>query len=125
MAENFNAAQVRRSIDALNRQDYEAFGDLVHDDIVWHVIGSSEPVRGKTMMAESLGGGSTDYTITAELHDVTASDDHVVALVRAHATKGDQEFDYNTAEIFHLRDGKVSERWAFSDDTAAIVEFFS
>jgi len=78
-----------------------------------------------TSCAESLGGGSTDYTITAELHDVTASDDHVVALVRAHATKGDQTFDYNTAEIFHLRDGKVSERWAFSDDTAAIVEFFS
>jgi ketosteroid isomerase-like protein len=125
MAENFNAAQVRRAIDALNKQDYETFGDLVHDDIVWHIIGSSEPVRGKTAMAESLGGGSTDYTITAELHDVTASDDHVVALVRAHATKGAQTFDYNTAEIFHLRDGKVSERWAFSDDTAAIVEFFS
>jgi len=125
MAENFNAGQVRRAIDALNTQDYEAFGELVHDDIVWHVIGSSEPVRGKAAMAESLGGGSSDYTITAELHDVTASDGHVVALVRAHATKGNETFDYNTAEIFHLRDGKVSERWAFSDDTAAIVAFFS
>jgi len=34
MAENSNAAQVRRAIDALNEQDYETFGDLVHDDIV-------------------------------------------------------------------------------------------
>ena len=125
MAESLNAATVRRAIDALNAGDYEGFGDLVHDDIVWHIIGSSEPVRGKAAMTEGLGRGSSDFTITAELHDVTASDDHVVALVRAHATRGSQTLDYNTAEIFHLRDGKVSERWAFSDDTAAIVAFFS
>ena len=49
----------------------------------------------------------------------------VVALVRAHATRGSETLDYNTAEIFHVRDGKVSERWAFSDDTARIIEFFS
>ena len=58
-------------------------------------------------------------------HDVTASDDHVIALVNAHATRGDRTLDYNTAEIFHVRDGKLTERWAFSDDTARITEFFS
>jgi hypothetical protein len=76
-------------------------------------------------MAKGLGGGSSDFTITVELHDVTASDDHVVALVKAHATRGDQTLDYDTAEIFHLKDGKITERWAFSDDTARITEFFS
>lgn len=124
MAEQLNASTVRKAIDALNNGDYEGFGDLVHDDVVWHIIGSSEPVRGKAAMAEGLGGGSSDFTITAELHDVTSSDDHVVALVKAHATKGDQTLDYNTAEIFHVKDGKVTERWAFSDDTARITEFF-
>lgn len=125
MAEHVNAQRVRAAIDALNNEDYEGFGDLVADDVVWHIIGSSEPVRGKAAMAEGLGGGSSDFTITAELHDVTASDDHVVALVRAHATRGDQTLDYNTAEIFHVKDGKVTERWAFSDDTARIVDFFA
>lgn len=124
MAEQLNASTVRKAIDALNNGDYEGFGDLVHDDVVWHIIGSPEPVRGKAAMAEGLGGGSSDFTITAELHDVTSSDDHVVALVKAHATKGDQTLDYNTAEIFHVKDGKVTERWAFSDDTARITEFF-
>jgi ketosteroid isomerase-like protein len=28
------------------------------------------------------------------------------------------------AEIYHIRDGKISARWAFSDDTAAINDFF-
>ncbi len=124
MAEHPTTALVREAIAALNAGDYESFGDLVHDDVVWHVIGSAEPVRGKAAMAEGLGGGSSDFTITAELHDVTASDDHVVALVKAHATKGSESLDYNTAEIFHVRDGKVTERWAFSDDTARINEFF-
>jgi ketosteroid isomerase-like protein len=31
---------------------------------------------------------------------------------------------YRTAEIYHVADGKVTARWAFSDDTAAINEFF-
>ncbi len=123
MAEHPYAAIVREGIDALNRQDYDGFGDMMADDVVWHMIGVPEPVRGKAAMAEGLGGGS-DFTITAELHDVTASDDHVIALVRAHATRGDQTLDYDTAEIFHIKDGKVVERWAFSDDTARIVDFF-
>ena len=125
MADQDIAAIVRAGIDALNEQDYDGFGAMIADDVVWHMIGVSEPVRGKAAMTEGLGGGSSDFTITAELHDVTASDDHVVALVRAHATKGDQTLDYNTAEIFHVRDGLITERWAFSDDTAAIVAFFS
>ena len=125
MAEHPNTEMVRKGIEALNQQDYEAFGAMVADDVVWHTIGASEPVRGKEAMAAGLGGGGSDFTITVELHDVTASDDHVVALVKAHATRGDATLDYNTAEIFHVKDGKVTERWAFSDDTARINEFFA
>ena len=125
MAEHPFAALVRTGIEALNRQDYEGFGAMIADDVVWHMIGVPEPVRGKAAMTEGLGGGSSDFTITAELHDITASDDHVIALVKAHATKGGQTLDYNTAEIFHVKDGKVTERWAFSDDTARITAFFS
>ena len=125
MAEHPHAALIRNALDALNAQDYEAFKDLVDDDIVWHVIGSSDPIIGKEAMTAGLGGGSSDFTITATLHDVTASDDHTIALVSAHATRGDETLDYDTAEIFHLKNGKVIERWAFSDDTARINAFFS
>jgi ketosteroid isomerase-like protein len=34
-------------------------------------------------------------------------------------------FKYQTAEIVHIKDGKLTERWAFSNDTAAIVAFFA
>ena len=72
-----------------------------------------------------MTGERADYTITAALHDVVANDDHVVALVDATATRGGRTLNYRTAEIVHVRDGKIVERWAFSDDTAAIVAFFA
>ena len=56
---------------------------------------------------------------------MVANDEHTIALVSAHATRGDKKLDYRVAEIYHMRDGKIIERWAFSDDTAAITEFFA
>jgi hypothetical protein len=56
---------------------------------------------------------------------VVGGDDHTIALVEATATRGGRTLTYRTAEIFHVRDGKIVERWAFSDDTAAITAFFA
>ena len=49
----------------------------------------------------------------------------MVTLVKATATRAGKAFVYNTAEIVHVKDGKITERWAFADDTAAIVDFFA
>ena len=132
MAEHPNAALVRRAMQAMTEQDMSkaqqemAIVDaFMADDIVWHEIGRAEPRRGKDELRAAMMGGARDYSITYELHDVVANDDHAVALGSATATRGDATLTYRTAEIFHLRDGKAIERWAFSDDTAAIVAFFA
>lgn len=49
----------------------------------------------------------------------------MIGLVEATVGTGDQSFRYRTAEIAHMEDGKVTERWAFSDDTQRIIEFFA
>ena len=59
------------------------------------------------------------------VHDVVANDDHTIALGTATATRNGKTLEYRTAEIYHIRDGKAVECWAFSDDTAAIVAFFA
>lgn len=123
MTDHPNAALARRALESLNTGDFQAMSEFLADDVVWHEIGRSEPRRGKAAMAEAAVG--SDSTITARLHDVVANDDHLIALVDATATRGDKTLNYRTAEIMHVRDGKVTERWAFSDDTAAIVEFFA
>ncbi len=124
MADQPYAQLVREAMEAFNRGDYDAFGALIADDVVWHTIGAAEPLRGKAAMAEGLGGGDADFSISADVHAVTEGEGHVVVLVKAHATRGDASLDYDTAEIFHVRDGLITERWAFSDDTSRIVEFF-
>ncbi len=48
----------------------------------------------------------------------------MVALVNATVERDGRTLNYRTAEIYHVRDGKITHRWAFSDDTAAINEFF-
>jgi len=123
MAEHPNVTIIRRLNDGLSSRDTSALEQLVADDVVWHAIGLAEPMRGKAGLRSAMG--DVDYEITATVHDVLANDDHAVALIDATATRGGRTFKYRTAEIYHIRDGQISERWAFSDDTAAIVEFFA
>jgi ketosteroid isomerase-like protein len=132
MAEHPNAAFVRRAMQAMNETDMSKAQEemalvdaFMADDIVWHEIGRAEPRRGKDELRAAMMDGSRDWTITYALHDVVANDDHAIALGTATAVRGGGTLTYRTAEIFHIRDGKAVERWAFSDDTAAIVAFFA
>ncbi len=123
MQEHPNVALARELEEAMSRGDMEALERLIADDVIWHEIGRSEPRRGKQALREATA--DADYEIKTETHDIVASDDHVVALVNATATRGGRTLKYRTAEIHHIRDGRLVERWAFSDDTAAIVDFFA
>jgi ketosteroid isomerase-like protein len=123
MEEHPNAAVVRRMNEAMSGGDMETAASLVADDVVWHEIGAAEPIRGKAQLAARMAGLG-DANITYDVHDVTASDDHVIALGTATATLGGRSLTYRTAEIYHVGNGQVTERWAFSDDTKAITDFF-
>ena len=132
MAEHPNVALVRRAMQAMNETDMSmaelemaVVDAFMADDIIWHEIGRAEPRRGKDELRAAMMDMPPGSTIRYDVHDVVANDDHAVALGTATATRGDATLVYRTAEIFHLRDGKAIERWAFSDDTAAITEFFA
>ena len=124
--EHPNAALFRRMSDALNSGDMTTVEGTLADDVEWHEIGREEPIRGKAALAgREPGGANTDYDIHYDIHDVVANDDHTIALGDATATRGGRTLKYRTAEILHVKDGKITARWAFSDDTAAITRFFS
>lgn len=126
MAEHPNAAVVRRLGEAFESGDMAtlaAAGDeLMADDVIWHEIGRAEPRRGKAELRAGMGG--IDYVIKGVTHDIVANDDHVVLLADATATRGGKTLHYKVAEVYHVKNGKITERWACSDDTAAITEFF-
>jgi ketosteroid isomerase-like protein len=126
MEDHPNATAFRRVLDGLNSAQIEALVDVLADDVEWHEIGLAEPIRGKEALAQRYSSGAgADWDITAEVHDVVANDEHAIALVNATARKDGEEFHYRTAEIVHMKDGKVTARWAFSDDTEAINRFFA
>ena len=125
MADHPNAAKFRAVAAEVERTgDMSLAFDGLDDDIVWHEIGRDEPIRGKQALMERFSGMPEGASIKTETHDVLANDEHLIQLVTATATMGDQELVYRTAEIYHVRDGKVTERWAFSDDTDRINKFF-
>jgi len=125
MAEHPNVAIFREVHTKLQRGDFEAVFEALDDEVVWHQIGA-ETLQGKAAVRESMSGmeefGADAFDL--DIHDVVGNDEHVVGLVEATVNMGDQSFTYRTAEIAHMKDGKVTERWAFSDDTQRIIEFF-
>ena len=124
MEDHPNAALFRRMSQAADVGDFSSYSDAIADDVEWWEIGADQPIRGKEALFERMQGLMGQGTISTDLHDVIANDEHLVALVNATAERGGRTLSYKTAEIYHVRDGKVTHRWAFSDDTAAINDFF-
>lgn len=123
MGEHPNVAIFRQAMEAFNAGDSAGFVDSLAADVVWHQIDGGTLDGRDAVMASMSGFADIDFT--GEVHDVVANDDHLIGLINAHVKVGDQEISYRTAEIMHMSDGKITERWAFSDDPQAIVEFFS
>ena len=125
MADHPNAAKIRAASDSMERSgDMMSQMEMLDDNVVWHEIGRDEPIRGKQALIERFSSMPEGAAIKVETHDIVANDEHAIALVTATATMGDKELVYRTAEIYHMSDGKVTERWAFSDDTERINRFF-
>ena len=120
-----NAKLLHDAFATFNTDNPQAAMDLLADDVEWYEIGRSEPTRGKEAViqrfTESFGGAEVE----GKEHAIVGDDEHVVQLMNVTAKRGDETLNYRTAEIFHVRDGKIAARWAFSDDTKAIIDFFS
>jgi ketosteroid isomerase-like protein len=124
MQDHPNAALFRKMSQATGVGDFSSYSDNIADDVEWWEIGSDQPIRGKDALFQRMQELMGQGTISTDLHDVVANDEHLVALVNATAERGGRTLNYKTAEIYHVRDGKITHRWAFSDDTAAIIDFF-
>jgi uncharacterized protein len=46
-----------------------------------------------------------------DVHDMLASDDHVVSLISMHVERNGRSLDDSCAQVMHVRNGKVTEAW--------------
>jgi len=130
MADHPNAALLRKGYDAFAKGDTATLTDLFSEDVVWHLPGrnliSGEhkgrdavfAVFAKTM---ELTGG----TFKIDLHDIVANDEHTVSLSRASASRQGKQLDLRGVDIYHIRNGKVTEWWSFTEDQRQDDEFWS
>jgi uncharacterized protein len=126
-----NLELVQAAYAAFLRGDMDALPEYFDPDVVWHVPGRSAmagTIEGRasviaalTEVAALIAAG----TVRLEVHDVLASDDHVVGLISEHAERDGQGFDDNFAQVIHIRDGRVTESWNLYTDPYARDEFWS
>ena len=124
-----NEELVRKGYTAFLSGDMTTMDQLLADDVVWHSPGRNQlagTFTGKPAVFENfqkvfeLTGG----TFKLEIHDVLANDEHAVVLVRATGEKDGRKLDDNSVQIFHIKDGKVTEEWLHVGDAYASDEFW-
>ena len=125
-----NEDLVRESFAAYGRGDLDAARKYQTDDIRYHQPGRN-PTAGDYEGQEQvmqlfarlfeLSGG----TLSLELHDVLANEQHVVILYTIRAERDGKQLTDNQVLTSHIRDGKVSEVWIQVTDQYAGDEFWS
>jgi acyl-CoA thioesterase FadM/ketosteroid isomerase-like protein len=96
--------------------DLAAVGELLADDVVWHVPGSSpiagdyrgsEAVTGYFRLRRELAGGAIRVTRGGEAHHEEA----LVQLADGRARLGGREVVWRTAGVYRVADGRIAEAW--------------
>lgn len=125
-----NEALMRDGYAAFGRGDMEALRELFDPQVILHIPGHS-PVSGIYKGIDEVFAlfarlfTETGGTIWNELHDAVANDNHAVALVRQTADRAGKKLDARLVNIQHIRDGKVTESWYFTDDERTLEDFWS
>ena len=113
------------------RGDMDALPEYFDPDVVWHVPGRSAmagTVAGRANVIAALSEVSALIaagTVRLQVHDVLASNDHVVGLITEHAERDGKHLDDNFAQVVHIKSGKVIESWNLYTDLYARDEFWA
>lgn len=128
MSEHRNAAIVRSAYEAMETGDMPAFVALLDDDIIWHesTPGFVGNYRGRDQVLALLGSIMQETGVQMgriSIHDVLASDDHTVILHETALTKNGRAYTAQYCDVYHLRNGKLTEHWHLAVDPKADEEF--
>jgi len=122
--EHPNALVYRRTADAFRAGDLNTLTELIDEDVVWHIPGSSAmagDIHGREAVVQFLERlrEVTDGTFVLKEHDVLGSNDHVVALSYMSAVREQESVSVDVVSVFHFKDGRQQERWFNPSDIAA------
>jgi uncharacterized protein len=128
MSAQEDAELVRRGYEAFIAGDMEWLNEHLHENVVWHVPGqnvTSGDYRGREDVLGYFAKAVQLALPEFEMHDIVASDDHVIALATIRWRRNDngETFEDRIGQVFHLLDGQVVEVWTMGEDLAGYDRF--
>jgi uncharacterized protein len=110
--------------------DMDALATFFDEGVVWHTPGRHPQAGTHVGRAETFSSFAKEFersagTYSVEVREVFASDEHIVALLRATADREGKRLDQDYVIVFHLRDGKVDAAWEIWRDQPAVDDFWS
>jgi ketosteroid isomerase-like protein len=131
MTEHPNADIVRRLFRAFDERDVPTVQALIAEDAVWTFPGARGQLagehRGREAIAAFLGKVIvlTSGTFHMDLHDVTASDGHAVALFTGSGQRNGKTLHNPTALVITIRDGQCADFREFVWNLPEVDDFWS
>ena len=122
-----DAQVVMQGFAAFAAGDMAGLKGMFADDATWTSPGNNKfsgTYAGPDAIIRLMQDVQADATIDNQPHDILASDDHVVVLVNATMTRGDESLGVQNVFVFHVDGGKVTSTWLNSSDQAAVDAFF-
>jgi ketosteroid isomerase-like protein len=122
-------AVVRRMVDALQRADPAAIGELLSDDVLYYFPGRSAvggTYRGRAEVLGLFGAFSRllGGPPSLDSHDVVASEAHVVELATHAAVRNGTPYEWQAVRVYHIDDDRISEIWLMIGDIYAFDAWF-
>lgn len=115
---------------AFAKRDMARLSELIADDVVWHSGGTASPLagdyKGRSEVLQMFGRiAEVMDSLEQEIHDFTASDDHVVAIVKNHVERAGHRASLDAVHIMHIEDDQLTEMWIIDADPAKAAAFWS
>jgi ketosteroid isomerase-like protein len=128
MSAQDDAALVRKGYEAFIAGDMEWMNIHLHENIVWHVPGSnvlSGDHRGRDDVLAFFAKTVQIALPEFEIHDIVASEDHVVAILTITWRRHDngETFQDHSAQVFHVDGEQALEVWTLVEDEAGFDRF--
>ncbi len=130
MAENANAALMRRGYDAFSSGDLGGLSELFAEDAAWHEPGTSQIAGdyvGRDQVFELFGKlvRLSAGTFKADATDIFADDRRAVAIQHSTGTRDGKVLDTEDVLVFEISNGKVVDVRLFPGDVDQESTFWS
>jgi ketosteroid isomerase-like protein len=128
--ETENLQVIKKLLQSIAAREWADVRGCLADNVVFHFPGQNAfagDYRGREKALELLArvvqwtGGS----IRIQLHDILANEQHGVLLYTVTAKHGDKAIEFSHIDVYHIRDGQVTEVWGACTEQAAFDDFYS